>query len=121
MPGPRRAASALVAALVAAPLALGACDEEENGIPNARIVDAVGLEEIDSGYAIDGDPFCEVERRLLNDADEVDDALDEDELGLVIASREGNVGIQGVPPFAPDCKRKAKKALNRLDPRPKEE
>jgi hypothetical protein len=26
-----------------------------------------------------------------------------------------------VPPFAPDCAEKAKKALNRLDPKPKEE
>ena len=102
-------------------LGLGACGEEEEGIGNGRIVDALGLEEVDSGYAIEGDPFCEVTRKLLNDSEEVDAALDEDELGLIIASRQGNVGIEAVPPFAPDCKAKAKKQLNRLDPTPKEE
>jgi hypothetical protein len=107
--------------LATAALGVAGCGEEEEEFPNGRIIDALGLEEVDSGYAIDGDPFCEVTSKLLNDSEEVDTALDEDELGLIIASRHGNVGIEAVPPFAPDCKDKAKKQLNRLDPVPKEE
>ena len=103
-------------------LALGAagCGDDER-FNDGKIVDALGLEEADSGYAIGGDPFCSVESELLNDADEVDSAVDADEVGLVISSAEGNVGVQGVPPFAPDCKQEAKQSLNKLDPRPKGE
>jgi hypothetical protein len=111
-------AAALVAALVPG---LAGCGEEDEDFPNGRIVDALELEEIGSGYAMGGDPFCEVEAKLLNDADEVDTAQEEDEFGVVIASRQGNVGIETVPPFAPDCTDKAKKKLNRLDPVPKDE
>ncbi|MGH2951852.1 MAG: hypothetical protein ACRDKX_07405 [Solirubrobacterales bacterium] len=111
-----------MAAFAAIALGLAACgDGEDEGISNARIVDALGLQEIDSGYAIDGDPFCEVEGKLLNDSGEVDTALEQDEEGFVIASRLGNVAIEAVPPFAPDCEEKARKALNRLDPKPKDE
>jgi hypothetical protein len=121
LPPMRARVGALAAApLVVAALGLAACGEEEEEFPNGRIVDALSLEEVDSGYAIDGDPFCEVTSKLLNNSEEVDQALDEDELGLIIASRQGNVGIEAVPPFAPDCKEKAKKQLNRLDPVPEE-
>ncbi len=34
----------------------------------------------------------------------------------MIPSTEGNVGIKGKPPFAPDCRALAKKRLNKLDP-----
>ncbi|MGH2952708.1 MAG: hypothetical protein ACRDK9_01625 [Solirubrobacterales bacterium] len=111
-----------MAALALASLALAACgDDDDEGFGNGRIVDALGLEEVDSGYAMGGDPFCAVASKLLNDSDEVETAQDADELGLVIASRQGNVGIEAVPPFAPDCKDKAKKQLNRLDPKPKDD
>jgi hypothetical protein len=116
-----RVRAAAVAPLAVTALGLSACGEEDEAFPNGRIVEALELEEVDSGYAIEGDPFCEVTSKLLNDSGEVDEALDEDELGLIIASRQGNVGIEAVPPFAPDCKEKAKKQLNRLDPVPKEE
>jgi hypothetical protein len=36
----------------------------------------------------------------------------------VIASREANVGVKGVPVFPPDCREQAKKKLNKLDPAP---
>jgi hypothetical protein len=121
MPPVRRGVCVLVAALVAVPLGLAACDDEEEGFSNGKIADALELEETDSGFAIEGDPFCEVAGKLFNDSEEVDTALEEDEEGFVIASRQGNVGIQAVPPFAPDCEEKAKKALNRLDPKPKED
>jgi hypothetical protein len=96
------------------------CGEEETRYANDAIVDRLNLEKTDSGYAIDGDPFCEVESKLLNDATEVGDAEDKDDLGLVISSREGNAGVKGVPPFAPDCGDQAVKKLNKLDPVPKE-
>jgi hypothetical protein len=59
-----------------------------------------------------------VKKELLNDSDEVGEASDKDELGLVIASAGGNAGVVGVPVFSPDCKDKAKKKLNKLDPKP---
>jgi hypothetical protein len=116
----RRLVAAVTAAAVLAgstPLLAG-CGEEEESFSNKQIVDSLGLEETDSGYAIDGDPFCEVSKKLLNDASEVDDAGDGEE--LVIASAEGNVGVEGVAPFAPDCKNEAKDGLNKLDRRPKD-
>jgi hypothetical protein len=109
----------VVVALVA--LAFAGCGEEETRYNDEKIVDRLNLEETESGYAVDGDPFCEVEAKLLNDASEVEDAAGKDELGLVIASREGNAGVKGVPPFAPDCGDEVEKKLNKLDPVPKED
>lgn len=107
-----------VIALVTAMLMLVACSDEEVSYKDSEIVERLKLEKTDSGFAVDGDPFCEVKKGLLNDADEVQKAADREELGLVIASRAGNAGIQGVPPFAPDCADEAKKKLNKLDPEP---
>ena len=103
---------------VSAVIALGGCGGGDPRFSDSKIIDKLNLKQSESGYAIDGDPFCEVDKRLLNDSDEVNAAADGDKLGLVIASGEGNVGIQGVPPFAPDCEAKAKKKLNRLDRNP---
>jgi hypothetical protein len=96
---------------------LAGCDDDETSYSNKQIVDALKLEEIDDTYAIEGDPFCEVSKKLLNDASEVDDAGETEE--LVISSAEGNVGITVVAPFA--CEREARRALDKLDPEPKEE
>jgi nitrous oxide reductase accessory protein NosL len=96
---------------------LAGCDEDETSYSNKQIVDALKLEDADDIYAIEGDPFCEVSKKLLNDASEVDDAAETEE--LVISSAEGNVGITAVAPFA--CEREARRALNKLDPKPKEE
>jgi hypothetical protein len=104
------------AVLAVAALAIAGCGEDKVRYSDAKIVDKLKLEKSGNGFAIDGDPFCEVEGKLLNDADEVDQAGERDRLGLVIASGEGNVGVKGVPPFAPDCKEHAKKKLNKLDP-----
>ena len=112
-------AGAVVGA-VAAVLAFGACGEEDLRYNDAEIVDRLKLEKTGSGFAVDGDPFCEVEEELLNTSDEVTRAADRDDLGLVIASRSQNAGIQGVPPFAPDCADEAKKKLNKLDPPPED-
>jgi hypothetical protein len=110
-----------VAWVALAAAVLAACGEEEERFSDNKIVDALGLEKIDSTYAMNGDPFCSVESKFLNDAEDVDSALDSPDASLVIASVQGNVGVQAVPPFAPDCKRQAKEALNRLDPKPREE
>lgn len=97
-----------------------ACGAEEKRYADDKIIAQLDLKKTEKGYAIDGDPFCEVERKLLNDASEVDAAADKDELGLVISSSEGNAGVTGVAPFAPDCGEQAEKRLSRLDPEPKE-
>jgi hypothetical protein len=102
-------------------LGVAGCGEEETRYNDDKIVERLNLEQTENGYAVDGDPFCEVENKLLNDASEVGDAEDKDDLGLVIASREGNAGVKGVPPFAPDCGDEVQKKLNKLDPVPKEE
>lgn len=112
-------AGAVVGAVVAT-LAFGGCGGEELRYNDAQIVERLKLEKTGSGYAVDGDPFCEVEKELLNTAEEVDRAADDNDLGLVIASREQNAGIQGVPPFAPDCADEVKKKLNKLDPPPED-
>lgn len=106
---------------LAAALALAACGDDATSFGDDRIVERLHLEKTGDGYAVDGDPFCEIEKKLLNDADEVDAATDKEELGLVIPSTEGNVGVIGKPPFAPDCRALAKKRLNKLDPVVKDE
>jgi hypothetical protein len=114
----RRWGALLVAVLA---LAFAGCGDEETRYNDDTIVDRLNLEQTENGYAVDGDPFCEVENKLLNTASEVDDAAGRDDLGLVIASRQGNAGVKGVPPFAPDCGDEVKKKLNKLDPVPKED
>jgi hypothetical protein len=113
-----------VTALVLLALALGAaaCGEEDKTISygDGTIIDTLQLEKSDGGYAIGGDPFCAVEGNLLNDGDEVSKAQDRDDLGLVISSNEGNVGVHAVPPFAPDCEKQVQNRLDKLDPKPKE-
>jgi hypothetical protein len=118
-----RAAAARVAlpALAAAALAaLAGCGDEEERIGDSRIVESLKLEQLDSGYAIGGDPFCAV-GNLLNDESEVDEVLDGEVKAPVVTSRAGNVGIEAVPPFGPDCQQQARKRLNALDPVPKDE
>jgi hypothetical protein len=116
-----QAGRAIALVLVIAVFAGGCGDDDGVSYSDRQIVDKLNLKKSGNGFTIDGDPFCEVKGKLLNDADEVSKAADRDELGLVIASREGNVGVKGVPPFAPDCGDKAKKKLNKLDPKPKED
>jgi hypothetical protein len=106
--------------LIAAPvivllLAAGGCGGGEQ-VPDDEIVEALKLEQSRDRpvYAIGGDPFCEVDENLLNDADEVDAASEKDELGLVITDADQAVGVEAVPPFDPECAKKAKRALNRL-------
>src|SRR3954451_15294286 len=109
-----------ITVVLAAGLVAAGCGGDEVHYPDKKIVDKLNLEKSENGYSLAGDVFCEVKKNLLNDADEVGDAQDKDSLGLVITSGEGNVGVEGVPVFSPDCKDQAKKKLNKLDPAPKD-
>ncbi len=103
-------------------LVFAGCGESDGvSYSDKQIIEKLNLEKSGNGYTIDGDPFCEVEGKLLNDADEVANAADRDDLGLVITSREGNVGVKGVPVLPRDCAEKAKKKLNKLDPQTADE
>jgi hypothetical protein len=108
--------------IVIAPLALAAtgCGGDETRYNDDKIAERLHLEKTENAYAIDGDPFCQVEQKLLNDSSEVVDAADKDKIGIVVSSREGNVGVKGVVPFAHDCAETAKKRLDKLDPQPKD-
>jgi hypothetical protein len=117
-----RARVAVGIGAVALALGFAACgDEDQVRYGDAAIIERLNLDRNQGGYAIGADPFCEVAKNLLNDADEVEEAADHEELGLVISSAAGNVGVQGVAPFAPDCRNKARRKLNKLDPKPKDE
>ena len=60
-----RRAVAMVAALG---ILLAGCGEGEGvSYGDAKIIDKLNLKKSGNGYAIDGDPFCEVEGKLLND------------------------------------------------------
>ncbi len=120
MKGRERIPGVLAAALLVALVVGAGCGEDEVRYGDQKIVDKLNLEKSENGYSLGGDIFCEVKQDLLNDSAQVDDALDRDSLGLVIASAEGNVGVVGVPVFSPDCKDEAKKKLNKLDPKPVE-
>ncbi len=117
--GRRGGASVGLLALLFALVAAG-CGGDDKRYSDDRIVERLHLEELDDAYAIDGDPFCAVDLKLLNDSDEVDATADEDDV-IVVASREGNVGVEGVAPFAHDCADTARKRLNKLDPAPEED
>ena len=116
----RGRASLAVVVLLGAFTALAGCGDDDKRYGDDRIVEQLHLEQSDDSYAIDGDPFCSVAKKLFNDADEVEAASDEDGV-IVVASREGNVGVEGVAPFAHDCAVAAKKRLDKLDPTPKED
>jgi hypothetical protein len=113
MKGRERIAGAIAAIVL---VAAAGCGGDSVRYSDKQIIAKLNLEKTGNRYAIDGDPFCEIEGKLLNDSDEVDAAAERDGTGLVIASREGNVGVKGVPPFAPDCADTTKKKLSRLDP-----
>jgi hypothetical protein len=106
--------------LAVAALVAGGCgDSSDTHFSDKQIIAKLDLDETGKGYAIDGDPFCEIDGRLLNDADEVQKVAEDDKpVGIVIASREGNVGVIGLVPFAPDCRDSAANKLKRLDPKP---
>ncbi len=114
----RTLASLLVAVASAVALALaGAGCSAGGGVSDSKIVDALHLKQTARGYEMGGDPFCTVEQ-LLNDGDEVSAADDgQDATAFVIAGPAGEVGVLAQRPFAPDCSRRAKAKLKRLERR----
>ena len=94
----------------------------ETRYSDKQIIDKLNLRDdksVENAYLLGHDEFCAVSRKLLNDSDEVSSASD-GKRSLVITSREGNVGVLGVPVFPRDCKDVVQKKLNSLDPVPKE-
>ncbi len=90
---------------------LGGCGSSgSSGVPDSKIVAALDMKKVQGRYAIDANPFCSVSK-LLNDADKVKKASSS---GRVIASRDATVGVEIVKPFAPSCRDKAQRKLNRL-------
>ena len=96
---------------------------DETKFSDQKIVDKLNLSKPDDdageSYLFDNDAFCQVDKNLLNDGDEIESAAD-DKNALVITSREGHVGVIGLPVFPRDCKDDVEKKLNKLDPAPEE-
>jgi hypothetical protein len=104
----------LASVVAVSALLLSACGADEQ-VSDSEIVEAANLEQGSNGaaYTVGGDPFCEVDE-LLNDTDELEAASD-DGSRLVIADSEQRAGIAGVPPFDPECARRARRGLNSLE------
>jgi len=80
---------------------------------DSEIVSALNLKKANSGYEMNGDPFCRVDE-ILNDVDEVESADKQKGTDFVIAAPKGQVGVLAHPPFAPSCKHQANEALTKL-------
>ncbi len=94
---------------------MAGCGGAGGGISDSKLVEALDLKQTDRGYEVGGDPFCAVEE-LLNDGDEVSQASDDAGAAVfVITGPDGDVGVVAKRPFAPDCTRKAKHRLKRLE------
>jgi hypothetical protein len=104
-------------ALAATTLAIGlfaACGSEEpQKLSDAKVADALGLEETEGGYRVGDNPFCRI-NEILNDADETSD-LTKSQRRVAITSKDGNVGVLVKTPFAPSCKDDVAAGLNKLD------
>jgi len=111
----------LLAAALSAAIGLGiaGCGDSSGGFKEDDVVKALDLERTDGAYAIGGDVFCRV-GEVYTTRDEVTEVAGSGQKDLLIASKEGNVGVRIVRPFAPDCSKDARADLNRLDKPPKE-
>lgn len=107
----------ILVGLLAATLA--GCGEEGSSLADREIVEALKLEKPDEGegYLLDGDPFCVVAERFFKGAGEVEAAKGDEDTGVVVASRAGNVALEGVPTFFDSsCRKRARHRLDKLDP-----
>jgi hypothetical protein len=114
----RRGPTALTVTATILALAVAGCGEEPKRYSDDKIIDKLNLEKLEgeTDFTMKDDVFCVVSKQLLNTADEVEAASDDkDTRSLVVASREGNVGIVGVPIFPNDCQETVRKKLSRLD------
>jgi hypothetical protein len=118
-----RAAVAIAIGLSLAAGAAACGGGDDTQFSDQKIIEKLNLTKSDDdsakGYLFGDDFFCQVDKNLLNDADEIEAAA-EDKNALVITSREGNVGVVGLPVFPRDCKEAIEKKLGKLDPVPKE-
>jgi hypothetical protein len=114
----RRRIVARLAATIAAAALLGfaACGSSDS-VSDQRIIDKLSLvrSEQNPGYNVEADPFCAVDLNLLNDKGEIEDAQGGSGKGLVITNSDGDVGVQAIPPFGPDCVKKARRGLNAIN------
>jgi len=116
--GARFIARLVVAGLLAAPLA-GCGGEDEEGFGDQEIVKALKLEKAEEGqgYTLAGNPFCVLSDRFFRGSTEVEAASEDPDVGIIVASREGNVAVEGIPTFfGSDCKQEARQRLDKLDP-----
>lgn len=103
--------------VVIALVATVGCGDQQS-VSDSTIINALNLKPGDQGpvYAINGDPFCEVDQDLLNDSDEIDEAKQDNSLeGLVITNDGQTVGVQAVPPFDNSCEAKVRRSLDQID------
>ena len=107
------AVPAVVVTSAALLLAVGGCGAG-GSISDSKIVNALDLKRAANKYEMGGDPFCTIDQ-LLNDIDEVEEASKRGGDEFVIASRDGEIGVLARRPFAPDCSRRAKAGLQRLE------
>jgi hypothetical protein len=104
----------LVALLVLAlALTWAASGSSGSSIGDSQIISALNLKKSSSGYEMNGDPFCRIDE-LLNNLDEVKSAGHKKGSTFVIAAPKGQAGVVAHTPFAPDCRREAQQALDKL-------
>src|SRR5215211_6954188 len=104
MDASRRGHAALL--LVAVAL-VGAGCAAGSSVSDSEIVAALHLQKTARGYEMGGDPFCRI--------DEFQEANDQSGHDFVIASPDARIGVLARPPFAPDCTRRARDALKKLE------
>jgi hypothetical protein len=98
-------------AIGTAAVVLGGCGSGGDGsVPASKIIAALDMKKVQGRYAIDGNPFCSI-AKILRDAQEVRAASS---THRVIASHDATIGIVIIKPFAPTCRDKAQRKLNRL-------
>jgi len=112
MASARRGLAALLIVVFALVWA-GCSTSSGDSIDDSKIISALNLKKVSSGYEMNGDPFCRIDD-LLNDLDEVKAAGHKKGASFVIAAPKGQAGVVAHTPFAPACKRQAQAALDEL-------
>lgn len=110
---------AAVLTSVVALLLLAGCGDKNDApdvkVAGKKIVKALKLEKAGKDYSLAGNTNCLVERKLLNDSDDVEAARDDPKTkALVVEAKSGGYGVVGVPIFPPTCGEKAVKALAKV-------
>ena len=114
--GERRRTATLLALGIAVAASLAAGCGSSASVSDDQIIKSLSLvrSELNPGYDIGADPFCEVDLDLLGSEDEVNAAKDGREGDLVVTSSSGSVGVKAVPPFDRSCAKKARRGLDSI-------